>query len=51
LGVVVEGRKRKRGGARLGIERMGTDDEEGLPIPGEINVRFAVGWLTSGLAA
>jgi hypothetical protein len=50
LGVVVEGRKRKRGGARLGIEGMGTD-EEGLPIPGEINVRFAVGWLTSGLAA
>jgi hypothetical protein len=50
LGVVVEGRKRKRGGARLGIERMGTD-EEWLPIPGEINVRFAVGWLTSGLAA
>jgi hypothetical protein len=27
LGVVVEGRKRKRGGARLGIERMGTDEE------------------------
>jgi hypothetical protein len=50
LGVVVEGRKRKRGGARLGIERMGTD-EEWLPIPREIKVRFAVGWLTLGLAA
>jgi hypothetical protein len=32
------------GGARLEIERMGTD-EEGAPIPGEIKVREVCGWM------